>query len=223
MSSVPALYEVVIVDDHSVLRAGLRVLLDSEPDIDIIGEFGNAKLACQHTFIHNPDLVLLDLSMPYVNGTEAIEAFRQRCPETKILILTVHKQEEYVRVALKAGAHGYAVKDDDYDDLIMGIRNVLQGKTYISPSVSEHIVSVYLGKTSSQNDYSTTSWDRLTHREREIAKLVAEGLKNKEIAKFLSISYKTVEKHRSNIMKKLNLVGIPALVSYAIDKGIITT
>jgi DNA-binding NarL/FixJ family response regulator len=220
---MPAVSKVVLVDDHSVVRAGLKALLDLEPDIEIIGEFGDAKLACKHTYTHKPNLVLMDLSMPYLNGTEAIEIIKQRCPDTRILVLTVHKQEEYLRVALKAGAHGYAVKDDDYDELIMGIRIVLNGKTYISPSVSDHIVSVYLNKTAAIQDdnYSLSSWERLTHREREVAKLVAEGLKNREIAGFLSISYKTVEKHRSNIMKKLNLNGIPALVSYAIENGIV--
>lgn len=217
-----AVFKVVLVDDHSVVRAGLKALLRLEPDIEIIGEFGDGRLVCKYSHTHNPDLVLMDLSMPYLNGTEAIEIIKQRCPATKIMVLTVHKQEEYLRVALNAGAHGYAVKDDDYDELIMGIRSVLNGKTYISPSVSDHIVSVYLDKkTQTMGSVSLPSWEQLTHREREIAKLVAEGLKNREIADFLSISYKTVEKHRSNLMKKLNLDGVTALVCYAIEHGII--
>ena len=217
-----AVFKIVLVDDHSVVRAGLKALLDLEGDIEIVGEFGDARLACKHSQTHHPDLVLMDLSMPHLNGTEAMEIIRQRCPATKIMVLTVHKQEEYLRVSLNAGAHGYAVKDDDYDELIMGIRNVLNGKTYISPSVSGHIVSVYLNKkTQSQEDYFSPSWEQLTHREREVAKLVAEGLKNREIADFLSISYKTVEKHRSNLMKKLHLNSITALVSYAIEHGIV--
>jgi DNA-binding NarL/FixJ family response regulator len=168
-----------------------------------------------------PDLVLMDLSMPNTNGTEAIRNIKRRFPHTKVLTLTVHKTEEYVRAALKAGASGYMLKDDSKADLCNAIRSVLKGKTFLSTSICGNVVSGFLGE-SATSAASTSSWEVLTHREREVIKLIAEGMRNKEIAEYLSVSHKTIEKHRSNLMKKLNLHSAAGLTAYAINNGLLT-
>jgi DNA-binding NarL/FixJ family response regulator len=166
-----------------------------------------------------PDLILLDLSMPRMNGLEAIKEIRSRRPETRILVLTVHKNEEYILATLGAGASGYVLKDATRNELEMAVRTVLGGKRYLSPGVSDLVIDGYLeGKKTLKTE---TAWDTLTSREREILKLVAEGYKNREIADVLCISIKTAEKHRSNLMKKLNLHSVSAVTSFAIERGLI--
>jgi DNA-binding NarL/FixJ family response regulator len=161
----------------------------------------------------------MDLSMPRMTGMEAITEIKKRSPATKIVVLTVHKGEEYVLSALKAGADGYVLKDAGRDELVAAVKNVLAGKRYLSPDISEKVIGGYLeGRKSSK---AQTPWDTLTQREREILKLIAEGYKNKEIAEHLFISLKTVEKHRSNLMRKLDLHNTAALTTFAMEKGII--
>ncbi len=211
---------ILIAEDHGILREGLRVLLSSEPDLEVVGEATDGQNAIRLAAQLQPHLVLMDLSMPLTNGTEAIPAIKRRLPETKIIALTVHKTEEYVRATLDAGADGYVLKDDTHHELITAIRSVLNGKTYLSPGITEKIVSGYLDRSATTS--SSTSWDTLTPRERETMKLIAEGYKNKEIAEYLSVSLKTVEKHRSNLMRKLDLHSASALTAYAIEKGLIS-
>lgn len=209
---------ILIAEDHALLREGLRSLLASDPEIEVAGEAENGREAIKLTGVLLPSLVLMDLSMPGINGTEAITEIKRRYPATKILALTVHKAEEYIRETLKAGADGYVLKDASYAELILAVKNVLNGKTYLSPDVSEIVVSGYLG--GSKTEGGGSSWDSITHREREVLKLVAEGYSNKHIADYLCVSVKTVEKHRSNLMKKLDLHNAAALTAFAMEKGL---
>ncbi len=210
---------VVIAEDHAILRAGLCAMLATEPDFQVIGEASSGRDAIRLVGKLNPDLLLLDLSMPNSNGTEAINTIKKRYPDTKIVVLTVHKAEEYIRAALEAGADGYVLKDDDQAELFTALRNILDGKPYLSPSICDKIVSGYLGGSSEKA--STHTWSALTQREREVMKLIAEGHRNKGVAEYLSISPKTVEKHRSNLMKKLNLHSASAITAFAIENGLI--
>ncbi len=212
-------HKVIIAEDHAILRDGLRALLSSQPDLQIVAEAENGLEAVQVARLHRPSLILIDLTMPLTNGTEAIRRIKRRYPEIKIIVLTIHKTEEYIRAALKAGADGYVLKDDSSSELIIAIRNVLRNKKYLSPGISNRVVIGYLAgpnQSSAQGQLTT-----LTEREREILKLIAEGKKNKEIAAYLSVSLKTVEKHRSNLMKKLDLHSGPALTAYAFENGLL--
>lgn len=210
---------ILIVDDHKIVRDGLKSLLRSEPDFDVVGEADNGKDALFSTSTLKPDIILMDLSMPNTNGTEAIRNIKRRFPSIIIIALTVHKAEEYIHAALKAGASGYLLKDDSHAELMTALRSAIHGKTYLSPSICGSVVTGYLGR--SDKGRLTTSWETLTHREREVIKLVAEGYRNKEIAEYLSLSMKTVEKHRSNLMKKLGLHSASALTAYAIENGLV--
>lgn len=211
--------KVLIVDDHAIFRAGVGALLRREDDIEIIAEVADGRDAVQSTILTLPDIILMDLSMPNTNGIETIETIKKRLPYVKILVLTVHKEEEYVRGALKAGADGYSLKDDTHEELLIAIRNIISNKTYLSPSISLSVINGYLN----QNKHKITdnSLEQLTHREREVIKLVAEGKTNKQIAIYLSLSTKTIEKNRSNLMKKLDLKNSSALVVYAIENGLV--
>jgi len=211
---------ILIADDHTILRAGIRSLLDTQPNFEVVGEADNGKEAIYSAGQLKPDVLLTDLSMPKTNGTEAIERIKSRYPDIKILVLTVHKTEEYVHAALKSGADGYVLKDDTSDELINAINNVLAGKTYLSPSICSEVVLGYLAD--SDKEKISSSLDKLTTREREVMKLIAESYRNKDVAEYLSISLKTVEKHRSNMMKKLDLHNASSITSYAIKNGLVT-
>jgi len=210
---------IVLADDHTILREGLRALLTADPSFEILGEARDGREAVRCVEKLGPDLLLIDLSMPRMSGMDAIREIKKRYPETKIIALTVHKTEEYLLTTLRAGADGYVLKDATHDELILAIKNVMGGKSYLSPGVSEKVIEGYLeGKKSKQ---SLSSWESLSQREREVLKLIAEGFKNKEIAGDLCISLKTVEKHRANLMKKLDLHNAAALTVYAMDKGLV--
>jgi len=212
------LYRIVIAEDHTILREGLRSLLSSNPDFEIVGEAEDGRDAIRCIEKFKPDLVLMDLSMPKMDGLDAITEIKKQSPDTKVLVLTVHKAEEYVFASLKAGADGYLLKDATHAELTLAIESVLAGKPYISPGISEKLVAGYLeGRKPLKAE---SSWDSLTQRERQILKLIAEGYKNKEIAGYLYISVKTVEKHRANLMKKLDLHNASALTAFAMEKGL---
>ena len=210
---------ILLVEDHTLLRVGLRALLDNDRDLEVAGEASNGRDAMRAIADLSPDLAIMDLTMPGMNGIEAIAQIKRRYPQVRILVLTLHRAEEYIHESLKAGADGYILKDATHDELRVAIRSVLNGKTYLSPDISNNVVSVYLGGGKSAG-YSS-AWESVTHRERQVLKLVAEGRSNKFIAEYLCLSVKTVEKHRSNLMRKLDIHNKAQLVQYAIQKKII--
>jgi DNA-binding NarL/FixJ family response regulator len=212
---------VLIVEDHTLLRAGLSALLSQEPDVEVAGELDSGRDAVRAIAALSPHLVLMDLTMPGCNGIEAIVEIKKRFPEVKVLVLTLHKTEEYIHESLRAGADGYILKDATQDELRVAIRSVLNGKTYLSPDISDKVINGYLGTGKGANMNSV--WESVTHRERQVLKLVAEGHPNRYIAEFLCLSVKTVEKHRSNMMKKLDLHNASALTTFAIEKGLVST
>jgi len=212
-------HRILIVDDHTLLRAGLRSLIAQDPAFEVVGEADNGLDAIRAVGKLNPHLVLMDLSMPSMNGTEALTEIKRRYPGVRVLVMTLHKTEDYVHASLKAGADGYILKDATQEEFRAALGSVLRGKTYLSMDVSAHVVNGYLGGGASSGAASV--YDSLTHREREVLKLVAEGKSNKGIAEFLSLSVKTVEKHRSNLMAKLDVHNASGLTAYAIEKGLI--
>ena len=212
-------FNIVLAEDHTILREGLKSLLSSQPDLRIVGEAGDGLEAIRCVRDHSPDMILLDLSMPRMTGLDAIKEIKRVSSDTKIIVLTVHSTEEYILATLQAGADGYVLKDAHSTELMTAIRHVLDGRRYLSPSISGTIIDGLLqGKNASA---IRSSWDTLTQREREILKLVAEGHKNKEIADLLCISLKTVEKHRANLMEKLDLHNVASLTALAAEKGLI--
>jgi len=211
--------KIVIAEDHTILRAGLRALLSGQNGLEVIGEAGDGREAIRKVDTLQPDLLLIDLSMPKLNGIEAIREIKSQHPEIKIIVLTVHKSEEYIVAALQAGANGYMLKDASQNELLLAIDYVINGKTFLSPSISDKVVDAFLN--TDKKDKPAAVLDNLTAREREILKLVAEGNTNKKIAEHLCISLKTVEKHRSNLMQKLDLRNTAALTAYAIAKKMV--
>ncbi len=210
---------VCIAEDHTILREGLRVLLSQDPELEVVGEVHDGLELIRRCREVKADLILLDLSMPKLGGLEAILEIKKRVPQSKILVLTIHDGEEYILAALRSGAGGYVLKDATQAELRIAIHSVLMGKTYLSPGISEKIIKGYLqGKTWEE---PRSTWNSLTRRERELLKLIGEGHKNKEIAQYLHISVKTVETHRANLMKKLDLHSAAALTAYAIEKGLV--
>ena len=213
--------KIVIAEDQTLVREGLRSLLDSANDLEVVGEAKDGLEAIRRVDKHRPDLILLDLAMPRMNGISAIKEIKSRFTETKIIALTLHTSDEYILAAFKAGADGYCLKNDTHIELITAIKSVLEGKTYLSPEISGKVLVGYLeGKKTLKSD---TAWQTLTQREKEVLKLVGEGNKSSDIGNYLCISAKTVDKHRSNIMNKLDLHSASALTAYGIKKGLVET
>jgi|SRR5437588_2202036 len=213
--------KILIVEDHTLLRVGLCALLSQEPEIEIVGESEDGREAVRAIGAVHPDLVLMDLSMPRTNGIDAIREIKRRYPGVRVLVLTVHKADEYIHESLKAGADGYVLKDATHDELRTAIQTVLRGKTYLSPDISGRIISGYLGGGNARG--FTSAWDSVTHRERQVLKLIAEGHSNKHVAEYLCLSVKTVEKHRANLMKKLDLHSAAKLTAFAINHGLVSS
>lgn len=214
---------ILIADDHGIMRDGLSALLEQEQDLQVVGTAENGRMAIRAAEQLKPDLIIMDISMPLTDGPEAIAHIKKRQPGIRILVLTFHADDHHIHNALRSGAHGYVLKDDSRIDLLNAIRAILAGKSYLSPSICDRVVSGYLGGDGSHpNGLRPDSGpNTLTTREREILKLVAEGHRTRVIAKFLSLSPKTVEKHRSNLMRKLNLRSTAAVTSYAITNGFV--
>jgi DNA-binding NarL/FixJ family response regulator len=213
-------HTILIADDHTLFREGLRSLLSTHEDLHVLGEAENGQEALRAVAERKPDLLLIDLSMPKMGGLDAIREIKRYEPETKILVLTVHETEEFVLAALNAGASGYVLKDATHQELILAIRSVLREKRYLSPDISAKVIEGYIDGRKAVK--STSSWESLTLREREILKLIAEGRKNKEIADILFLSAKTVAKHRANLMNKLDLHSASALTAYAMERGLLS-
>ena len=211
---------VLLVEDHTIVRKGLYSLLAAEKDFEIVGEAQNGREAIEKVEVLGPDIVLMDISMPGLNGLEATRQIKKHFPKVNVLILTMHADEEYVFQILQAGASGYILKQSAFEELVSAIRIVWRGESYLSPTVSKTVIDGYLKHASSAK--ADDGYNILTRREGEILQLLAEGSSTREIADTLCISVKTVETHRSHIMEKLNLHNTAELVKYAIRKGIIS-
>ena len=210
---------IIIAEDHTILRDALRELFDMGGDYQVVGEARDGLEAIRLAGKHQPDIILLDLSMPKMDGLAAIKEIKQQSPETKILILTFQKDENFVLEAFQSGADGYCLKDATYDELCFAVRKVIEGKKFISPEIAENVLEGYM--QDKKRLKTVTAWDAVTQREKEIMKLIAEGYNSQTIADLLYISEKTVRKHRSNIMRKLDLHNAAAVTALAISKGLV--
>lgn len=211
--------KLLLVDDHEIVRAGLRMLLQAQPDMEIVGEVNSGRAAVAKVKELTPDIVLMDISLPDIDGFEATRQIKRANPDVAILALTMHESDEYFFRMMHAGASGYVPKKAAPTDLVSAIRVVHGGDVFLYPSVAKALVRDYMGRVAEGEDRA--SLDGLTDREQEVLTLIADGLTNQEIADRLTISVKTVERHRANIMGKLNLHSRTELVKYAIRKGLI--
>jgi len=210
---------ILLADDHTVMRNGLRLLLERQPHLQVIGEAADGRQAVALSESANPDVVIMDIAMPNLNGIEAARQIVNRNPRTAIAILSMHSDESYVIRALKAGARAYLLKDSAEADLLAAVRALTEGKSFFSPAISKILVEDYMRQLESRGAEDT--YELLTNREREILQLLAEGRTNKEVANMLNLSLYTVETHRTHILQKLNLHSVPELILYAVRKGII--
>ena len=209
-------YRVVLADDHILVRRGLRRILEENPNLEIAGEAGDGLELVSVLHKIDPDLVILDVSMPHLRGIEAIPEIRQIRPAVKVLVLTMYREEEYLHQAISAGANGYLLKEDAEGELFTAIENIQRGKIYISPSLVDQSMQNWVRLRRGEDDAGLA--ESLTVRQREILKLIAEGKSNKEIGDLLCISVRTVERHRANMMNKLNVRKTAELVRYALRK-----
>lgn len=218
---------IVVADDHGIMRDGLCALLDGEQDLDVIGTAANGREALRAAEILKPDLIMMDMSLPLANGPEAIAQIKRQVPEQRILVLTFHTDDQHIHAALEAGADAYVLKDDTRLEMLTAVRAVLKGKSFLSPAICARVVNGYLGggyagaRSRPAGTHSSVGAEVLSQREREVIKLIAEGYRTREIATSLSLSHKTVEKHRSNLMRKLNLRSAAAVTAYAIANGFV--
>jgi len=210
---------ILLADDHTVMRNGLRLLLERQPHLQVVGEAEDGRQAVALSESANPDVVIMDIAMPNLNGIEATRQIVNRNPRTAIAILSMHSDESYVIRALKAGARAYLLKDSAEADLLAAVRALTEGKSFFSPAISKILVEDYMRQLESRGAEDT--YELLTNREREILQLLAEGRTNKEVANMLNLSLYTVETHRTHILQKLNLHSVPELILYAVRKGII--
>ncbi len=211
---------ILLADDHTVMRAGLRALLERQPNLEVVGETENGRQTVELAASLAPDVVVMDIGMPLLSGIEATKQILQQRPNAAVVILSMHSDEAYVMRALKAGARAYLIKDSAAADLIRAIEAISQGKSFFSPKVSRILAEDYVRVIKQKG--VEDSYELLTDREREILQLLAEGKSNKEVATVLDISVYTAETHRSHILQKLNLHNSAELVLYAVRKGIIS-
>jgi DNA-binding NarL/FixJ family response regulator len=210
---------ILLADDHTVVRKGLRLLLESQPGLSVVAEAADGRSAVVLAERETPDVVVMDVAMPQLNGIEAARQITAKQPQIAVVFLSMHSDESYVLKALKAGARGYLLKDSAEHDLIQAVRAVKEGKSFFSPAISKMLVEDYMREL--QERQIEDSYDLLTTREREVLQLLAEGKSNKEVAAVLNLSLYTVETHRGNILQKLNLHNGAELILYAIRKGVI--
>ena len=211
---------IILADDHAVMRRGLKLVLEQQKDFEVVGEASDGRGAVDLADTARPDIAVLDITMPNLNGIEAARQICEKHPGVSIVVLSMHADESFVLRALKAGARGYLLKESAESDLISAVRLVAAGKSFFSPTVSRMLVDDYVRQM--QEKDVEDSYELLTSREREILQLIAEGKSNKDIARMLNLSLYTVETHRSNILSKLNLHTVPELILYAVRKGIIS-
>jgi len=210
---------VVLADDHVLIRAGLRALLHSLPNTEVIGEASDGHEAVDVIARHQPDVVIMDIGMPGLNGVDSTRRIVKQCPGTRVIILSMHANEEYVGRALEAGARGYLLKGAEPAELELVLKAVMRGETYLSPSIAKHLVQDYL----SHRKEKTQPLPDLTTRQREVLQLIAEGCSTKDIANKLKLSVKTVDTHRSELMHRLDIHDVAGLVRYAIRTGLVST
>lgn len=217
---MPRNTRVLLADDHRLMRTGLRLVIEQHPGFTVVGEADDGRQAVALTESLKPDVIVMDIGMPNLNGIDAAHQITEEYPDMAVIMLSMHSDESYVLRALRAGARAYLLKDSAEEDLTQAIKAVRDGKSFFSPAVSRVLLEDYMRKL--QRAGVEDSYDLLSAREREILQLVAEGKSSKEIASLLNLSTYTVETHRSNIMQKLNLKGIPELILYAVRKGLIS-
>jgi DNA-binding NarL/FixJ family response regulator len=210
---------ILLADDHTVVRQGLRKVLEERPEWEVVAEAGDGREAVRQAEELEPDVAILDITMPLLNGVEATRQIVRRCPSTRVLVLTMHSDEAYVNQILQAGATGYLLKDSADVDLVQAVSAVSQGKSFFSPAIARMMLDDYVRQLADKG--ITDRYESLSEREREIFQLIAEGKANKEIAAILSISPSTVETHRARIMEKLDLHSAAEIVLYAVRKGVI--
>jgi two-component system response regulator NreC len=208
---------VLIADDHTIVRSGVRLLLQTEADIEVVGEAENGKEAIDLAIKYQPDIVLMDIAMPEVDGLEATCQIKAHCPKTNVLVLTMHRSDDYFFEMLKVGASGYVLKAAETDELIHAVRVIAQGDVYLYPTMAKKLLNDYLDKVGEHDQFE----EPLSRREREIFQLLIEGFSNAEIAEKLVISPSTVHTHRNNLLKKLNLTSRHELILYAKKRGIL--
>lgn len=213
--------KVLLADDHTIVRKGLRSLLEDDKDIEVVDEAEDGREALEKAERLQPDVVVMDIAMPGLNGVEATRQIKKHFPEIKVLILSMHANEEYIFQTLRAGASAYLVKKAAPRDLISAIQAAKRGESFLSPSISRTVIEEYIRKAEKTTE-DEDPFEKLTDREREVLQLIAEGLSNRTIAKRLYISTKTVETHRAHLMEKLNTHSTADLTKYAIRKGLIS-
>jgi two-component system response regulator NreC len=211
---------ILLADDHIIIRSGLRLLLEQQPDFKVVAEAGDGREAVELVSKQHPDVAVLDIGMPQLNGIEATQQIADKAPQTQVVILSMHSDEGYVLRALKSGAKGYLLKDSAEGDLIEAIKAVHQGRTFFSSEITKMLVADYVQEIRARG--AEDSYDLLTPREREILQLLAERKSNKDIALALHLSTYTVETHRRNLQEKLNLHSLAELILYAVRKGVIS-
>jgi len=209
---------ILVADDHTLIRQGIVSLLTAQPDMEVVAEAANGREAVEAARRLQPDVALMDIGMPQMDGLEATRHIRQQQPGTQVLILTVHDREDYLFQAIRAGAAGYILKGADVQDLLAGVRTVCRGEVYLYPTVTKKLLTDYLRRVETGEDRA--SYDGLTDRERQVLRLIAEGKTTTEIARSLYLSPHTVQTHRDHIMEKLNLHSKAELIKYAIRKGL---
>jgi DNA-binding NarL/FixJ family response regulator len=209
---------IVLADDHALFRAGMRALLQSLGDLDVVAEAGDGRAALQLVEALQPDVLLVDVGMPELNGLEVAERVSKDFPQVHVIIVSMHATAEYARRALRAGAKGYLLKGASTAELELAVRSVARGESYLSPAISKFIVADY----SQQGRTAEDSIAQLTPRQREILQLIAEGQTTKQIAQKLAISTKTAETHRAQLMARLNIYDVPGLVRFAIREGLVS-
>jgi len=209
---------VLLAEDHALVRSGIRSLLEASKEVDVVGEAGTGREAVEMAAQLKPDLVLMDLAMNDLNGIDAARQLSARGEGINVIMLSMHAEEQYIYEALKAGAKGYVLKSSAFKELITGIREVVAGRTYVSPSLSNVVMNDYVRRA--KGEHTPTELDKLTTREREVLQLIAEGNSSAEVAQILYISVRTVDTHRHNIMEKLDIHSIAGLTKFAIKTGL---
>lgn len=215
--------QLLLADDHDLIRAGLRSLIGGFADVEVIGEARNGHETIQLVEQLSPSIVLLDILMPGLNGLEVLARINRDFPIVRVVMLSMNSAEEYVLQAMRSGASGYLVKSDSPKELELALRAVARGDTYLSVAVSKHVIAGYLGNATDHSKFPETSYDKLSPRQREVLQLIAEGQSTKQMAATMGLSAKTIESHRTLLMRQLDIHDIASLVRYALNRGLVTS